>query len=922
MKPLISSLLFLLWCGTAAADGNIDPNLLYQRFETQKFEFPQEKIHVHTDRDFYLGGDTIWLRAHVVDAASHLPVKASKYVYVELKSPADSLAIRIKIKEENGVYAGYIPLPNEVIEADYTLSAYTFFMQNLGEPYFFKKTLRIGSPFATKFDINTSYNFDEENGDLRLRFSFLDKQTGEPAALKEMVYVKPDGKRGKAANPRGIAVNLSRNEQSAPYMYVAFDHYRKFIPLPDFSGEFEVSFHPEGGYIVPGRACKVAFKALNKNGAGVDVEGRILDSRGKEVAKFHSLHAGMGFFTMLPLAGERYTAVCSGKDGLEKSFPLPPVNNEATVLIMAENGQKVDFSTTGSCRDGILVVHERGNFLFAGQFSDRDSVLSVKTDGIRPGVVNAVLFDKLWNPLSERVFFVRGNAKAEVRTAAGKPRYNSREKVNVDLALKGFVAKKGNFSVAVTDDNSVPQDSATSILASLLLCSEIKGFVEDPAFYFNPGNPNAKDALDALMLTQGWRRYDVPDVVAGKFSQPSAEMEIGQEIQGRIRSKWRNKPESGASVCVLVPKYGYAGVFPADSEGKFLCNGFDFPENTTLLLMALDKNGKRLFPNFSIEPTEFPSTIPAISRGLDGLTDICRSKAWDGFIAAEKTRFQYNGMAVSLDEIIVQGFKIKQSEDFFEAVAFQSFDYKEMEKAGATSVEEMLRKIAGLRISSDGYFSFRSQPTALVIDGVLQRDDMVSQGDFYSVNSPNSEPVDGFASGKLNSFGGSPAVRTPKLSSYGHTKPELGFNSGQSSQLSVIERIPFDMIRRVDFLQPAQALTFGQNASGGAIVITTKRGNEIDSKEFHDHIAVTPLGYQKKATFYSPKYDTPETLNSSIPDLRPTLYWNPCVQIGNNGKASFSFFSSDAPSSTYSVRIEGVSDDGEIIQSNFKIKKD
>lgn len=33
------------------------------RIDRQRFEFPQEKIHVMTDRGSYMAGDTIWLRA-------------------------------------------------------------------------------------------------------------------------------------------------------------------------------------------------------------------------------------------------------------------------------------------------------------------------------------------------------------------------------------------------------------------------------------------------------------------------------------------------------------------------------------------------------------------------------------------------------------------------------------------------------------------------------------------------------------------------------------------------------------------------------------------------------------------------------------------------------------------------------------------
>lgn len=42
----------------------------------------------------------------------------------------------------------------------------------------------------------------------------------------------------------------------------------------------------------------------------------------------------------------------------------------------------------------------------------------------------------------------------------------------------------------------------------MLLASEIKGFVPDPAYFFEADDEEHRSALDLLMLTQGWRRFD------------------------------------------------------------------------------------------------------------------------------------------------------------------------------------------------------------------------------------------------------------------------------------------------------------------------------------------------------------------------------------------------------------------------------
>ena len=136
MKKLLS-LIFIIVCVVC---GYAQDFVQYkQNLDWQVYNYPQEKIHVTTDKPYYITGDTIWLRAFVVNAVNHQPVDASKFVYVELISPMNTVDMRIKIKERDGVFKGYLPLdPTKVAEGEYTLTAYTMFMQNQGEQYFFK----------------------------------------------------------------------------------------------------------------------------------------------------------------------------------------------------------------------------------------------------------------------------------------------------------------------------------------------------------------------------------------------------------------------------------------------------------------------------------------------------------------------------------------------------------------------------------------------------------------------------------------------------------------------------------------------------------------------------------------------------------------------------------------------------------------
>ena len=114
---------------------------------------PQEQIYVHTDKPYYVPGDTVWFRAHLVDAVTHTPISRSRYVYVELHDQqADTLMQRIIVKcDSDGVFANAILLPKTMKGGSYTLAAYTQWMRNFpAERFFYKELLVVGNKSSQK----------------------------------------------------------------------------------------------------------------------------------------------------------------------------------------------------------------------------------------------------------------------------------------------------------------------------------------------------------------------------------------------------------------------------------------------------------------------------------------------------------------------------------------------------------------------------------------------------------------------------------------------------------------------------------------------------------------------------------------------------------------------------------------------------
>ena len=143
-------------------------------FSQQLSHFPQEKIHLQTDRGIYMSGETLWFRAHLVDALMLKQANASRYVYVELVNPLGNLVERVKIRPDSlGCFYGHIPLGEDLPEGNYSLRAYTWFMQNIGEEYFPHKLIYISDPVSEAISPEISYS--TENNDVHAEIHFLSK---------------------------------------------------------------------------------------------------------------------------------------------------------------------------------------------------------------------------------------------------------------------------------------------------------------------------------------------------------------------------------------------------------------------------------------------------------------------------------------------------------------------------------------------------------------------------------------------------------------------------------------------------------------------------------------------------------------------------------------------------------------------------
>jgi TonB-dependent SusC/RagA subfamily outer membrane receptor len=126
-------------------------------------------------------------------------------------------------------------------------------------------------------------------------------------------------------------------------------------------------------------------------------------------------------------------------------------------------------------------------------------------------------------------------------------------------------------------------------------------------------------------------------------------------------------------------------------------------------------------------------------------------------------------------------------------------------------------------------------------------------------------------------------------------------------------------IERIDVLKGADATLFGSVGAKGVISIFTKRtieNSDVSKNKSSPTSVQKRIGYETPREFYAPKYDV-STPDNVRPDFRSTIYWQPNVKTDATGKATLTYWNSDAKTNVR-VIAEGVSSRGVVGVGKFE----
>ena len=869
---------------------------------------PQEKVYLHLDNTAYFQGETVWFAANIVNAAGG--EAASKVLYVELLSPTGVVLKQLKLKVTDGRCHGSFPLIDTDVEEAvalrgaigypsgyYQIRAYTRAMLNFDDAGVFSRVIPV-------------YKAPKEEGDYAdpVMRQYSGKETNRP---------EPD----KADKPKAL----------------------------------NMQFFPEGGHLIAGTECRIAFKATDEHGHGVDVE-RLTEDNGSALA-VPLQHNGMGSFLYLTTDEKNARSITARYEGKDYTFRLPVAERQGCALQInppADGETLVNVSSRALGADSVLaytITHQgrvcafdtlhlappkslpvTGINVAHTQFSLPPGVLPV-------GVCQFTLYNPAGNVLAQRLFFVDGELPTQtVSVTSEKADIHPFDEIRLNFQTS--YPASSTFSLAVRDAADYGTAYRDDIRTYMLLSSELKGLIEDPGWYFerlsdyqtnrladnSPASEpspkhssdslksvslkSKKDALDLLMLVQGWTRYNWRQMAGVEPFEIRHYTESQLVVDGWAFSRIRETPLADVKIAVrltsLDRQHQQETTVTTDSLGYWSVGVEDFEGEWDLYMETRqqgDKSGNkttRVRLERSSKPALYAYTpletwLPAYTWSLDSMLTVEE---------AEDPEYQ-----LPTDSHLLQEVEVTGRRKYIDYYTFKAFD---------------AAKDAELILDEGNY-------TSKVEDYLREKgfEVQVSLGDVGDATRASDYPIDidTFRLEYYKDLLEAAPINNHRTFWYIHegksNRTSPSYFAGYAIDLEEVKSIiVYDdpwiyktFPGLTDLLTPSEIrYVTGEDElikrfASGVYVVDIELNPARKRRTYVDKNARSTSfsGYSPVVEFYAPTY--PNGPIQGDKDYRRTIYWNPEVTTDADGRASVSFYN-NGYSRALTVSAEGLTNDG------------
>ena len=642
---------------------------------------------------------------------------------------------------------------------------------------------------------------------------------------------------------------------------------------------YTLTLFPEGGDLVENVEGRVAFKTNDQDGKPFAVAGAILNAAGTELAKFKSAHQGMGYFSIAVLAGEKYRATWKDPAGVLHETILPNAKRRSAALKLDHNFGNLTYTITRPAdatedyKEFTVLAQMQQQTTYAARVNlhNKTTITApIPLDSLPNGIMQVTIFNRLQEPVAERIVFVN-NSTFSFITDLNMVEKNivPRGKNVLQVDVGGRLAS--NLSIAITDaamDGS--QGPQENIYSQLLLTSDIKGSVYNPAYYFASEEDSVKQQLNLVMMTNGWRRFNWQDLISNKWpvikEAPGEYLSIKGNVFGLSPMQLNEKLLTGFLQSSEKSGNSFLNI-PVNKDGSFWLKSVYFFDTVKLFYQFSNDKNKTLTNQASFSFTNGLPRSPLIAPQQLQKQYFAPAPPQQFVLQNLKQYNKYLTLAQQqkikvLETVTVTGKRISPEEKLnkeyasglFSSGSSRIFDTENDPFArSAISVLDYLRgKVAGLQISTDG-----------------------PQGGSISRRGSETEV----------------------------------FLNEMNTDIALLQSTSMTDVAMIKVFDPPFFGSAG-GGPGGAIAVYTKKGGG-SSGNLQGLNTATLQGYSSIKQFYTPNYEVPGP-EEDLADLRTTLYWNPFLLMdAKNRRVTIPFYN-NVSGKKIRVIIEGVNEEGKL----------
>ena len=506
----------LLMLSLQLAGQNNGLSFLQNKVENYTKNNIQEKLYIHTDKNFYVANEICWFKIYNVDAILNKPLNISKIAYLELIDNNNSKAVwqeKIALNEATG--SGSILIPSTIATGKYTLRAYTNWMKNFNADFFFEKKISILNPTLTQ---ENNYTPPKENYSIQIFPEGGNLVVGQEAKLAFKIV----NQLGKGVKAKGYLLNEKGDTIShctTTSLGIGSMGIGSFQFTPQANHSYSLSLTTDSDKMISQPLPKTFDKGYS-----------------------------LSLINTTDSASDKIKVKIAG------------IELENTNLY--------------------LLVHSRGivSHTMSSQIINGSCSLEIDKNKLNEGINIITLFNQAQEPVCERLYFNYPKNILEASLDLESTLLEKRKKVNLQIATKqinnDFAA--ANLSMAVYKIDSIQTIDENNIQNYIWLSSDLSGHIENPVSYLQNNNSNTLLAMDELMLVNGWRRFKWETVLAGTNPSFKYLPELaGSIITGKMVQKGSTTPIKDITGFISMPsKNTFFKVGISDENGNIK---FEFP---------------------------------------------------------------------------------------------------------------------------------------------------------------------------------------------------------------------------------------------------------------------------------------------------------------------------------------------------------